>query len=145
MAQGGWSRTVIYWQSPSAIFPIMTPLPASPSHPSDEKEHSSSFPRNISAASLGSLMSPHHHSANHTHQPEPLVTDPLMGTLHTTVDADTRIDMEKNDVQVSVRGFPNESQLREFFTILILLLRLLSITAEGADPGVRYASVQIQT
>uniref|UniRef100_A0A671YDT4 Anion exchange protein n=1 Tax=Sparus aurata TaxID=8175 RepID=A0A671YDT4_SPAAU len=56
------------------------------SHPSDEKEHSSSFPRNISAASLGSLMSPHHHSANHTHQPEPLVTDPLMGTLHTTVD-----------------------------------------------------------
>lgn len=68
-----------------------------------------------------------------------------MGTLHTTVDADTRIDMEKNDVQVSVRGFPNESQLREFFTILILLLRLLSITAEGADPGVRYASVQIQT
>ncbi|XP_030254431.1 anion exchange protein 2b isoform X3 [Sparus aurata] len=69
------------------------------SHPSDEKEHSSSFPRNISAASLGSLMSPHHHSANHTHQPEPLVTDPLMGTLHTTVDADTRIDMEKNDVQ----------------------------------------------
>ncbi|KAM8730861.1 anion exchange protein 2b isoform 1-T1 [Acanthopagrus schlegelii] len=69
------------------------------SHPSDEKEHSSPFPRNISAASLGSLMSPHHHSANHTHQMEPLVTDPLMGTLHTAGDADTRIDMEKNDVQ----------------------------------------------
>ncbi|XP_073345004.1 anion exchange protein 2b isoform X2 [Pagrus major] len=69
------------------------------SHPSDEKEHSSPFPRNISAASLGSLMSPHHHSGNHTHQPEPSVTDPLMGTLHAAGDADTRIDMEKNDVQ----------------------------------------------
>uniref|UniRef100_A0A8C9YQ17 Anion exchange protein n=1 Tax=Sander lucioperca TaxID=283035 RepID=A0A8C9YQ17_SANLU len=40
------------------------------SHPSDEKEHSSPFPRNISAASLGSLIT-HHNSANHTHQPEP--------------------------------------------------------------------------
>uniref|UniRef100_A0A8C6UBQ1 Anion exchange protein n=1 Tax=Neogobius melanostomus TaxID=47308 RepID=A0A8C6UBQ1_9GOBI len=36
------------------------------SHPSDEKEHSSPFPRNISAASLGSLI-PHHHSTNHIH------------------------------------------------------------------------------
>uniref|UniRef100_A0A7N6C1U1 Anion exchange protein n=1 Tax=Anabas testudineus TaxID=64144 RepID=A0A7N6C1U1_ANATE len=51
------------------------------SHPSDEKEHGSPFPRNISAASLGSLIA-HHHSANHTHQPEPSVTDPLMGTMH---------------------------------------------------------------
>uniref|UniRef100_A0A7N6FKX1 Anion exchange protein n=1 Tax=Anabas testudineus TaxID=64144 RepID=A0A7N6FKX1_ANATE len=50
------------------------------SHPSDEKEHGSPFPRNISAASLGSLIA-HHHSANHTHQPEPSVTDPLMGTI----------------------------------------------------------------
>uniref|UniRef100_A0A9J8BB51 Anion exchange protein n=1 Tax=Cyprinus carpio carpio TaxID=630221 RepID=A0A9J8BB51_CYPCA len=33
------------------------------SHPSDEKEHSSSFPRNISAASLGSLIT-HHQSSN---------------------------------------------------------------------------------
>uniref|UniRef100_A0A7N8WPR2 Anion exchange protein n=1 Tax=Mastacembelus armatus TaxID=205130 RepID=A0A7N8WPR2_9TELE len=47
------------------------------SHPSDEKDHSSHFPRNISAASLGSLIT-HHHNANHTHQPEPSVTDPLM-------------------------------------------------------------------
>ncbi|XP_076617155.1 anion exchange protein 2b [Chaetodon auriga] len=68
------------------------------SHPSDEKEHSSPFPRNISAASLGSLIT-HHHSANHTHQPEPSVTDPLMGTVHATGEADTRIDMEKNEVQ----------------------------------------------
>uniref|UniRef100_A0A673CMT9 Anion exchange protein n=1 Tax=Sphaeramia orbicularis TaxID=375764 RepID=A0A673CMT9_9TELE len=48
------------------------------SHPSDEKDHSSPFPRNISAASLGSLIT-HHHSANHIHQLEPSVTDPLMG------------------------------------------------------------------
>ncbi|XP_042255022.1 anion exchange protein 2b isoform X2 [Thunnus maccoyii] len=68
------------------------------SHPSDEKEHSSPFPRNISAASLGSLMA-HHHSANHTHQPEPSVTDPLMGTVHAAGDTDTRIDVEKNEVQ----------------------------------------------
>ncbi|XP_029313350.1 anion exchange protein 2b isoform X2 [Cottoperca gobio] len=66
------------------------------SHPSDEKEHSSPFPRNISAASLGSLMT-HHHSANHSHQPEPSVTDPLMGTTHTAGDTETRIDMEKNE------------------------------------------------
>ncbi|XP_044031812.1 anion exchange protein 2b isoform X2 [Siniperca chuatsi] len=68
------------------------------SHPSDEKEHSSPFPRNISAASLGSLIT-HNHSANHIHQPEPSVTDPLMGTIHATVDVDTRIDMEKNELQ----------------------------------------------
>ncbi|XP_059182588.1 anion exchange protein 2b isoform X1 [Centropristis striata] len=69
------------------------------SHPSDEKEHNHSpFPRNISAASLGSLIT-HHHSANHTHQPEPSVTDPLMGTVHPVGDTETRIDMEKNEVQ----------------------------------------------
>ncbi|XP_049420756.1 anion exchange protein 2b isoform X1 [Epinephelus fuscoguttatus] len=68
------------------------------SHPSDEKEHSSPFPRNISAASLGSLIT-HHHSANHTHQPEPSVTDPLMGTIHATGDTETRIDVEKNELQ----------------------------------------------
>ncbi|XP_028288075.1 anion exchange protein 2b isoform X2 [Parambassis ranga] len=66
------------------------------SHPSDEKEHNSHFPRNISAASLGSLIA-HHHNANHTNQQEPLVTDPLMGNVHTTVDTETRIDVEKNE------------------------------------------------
>ncbi|KAM6971022.1 anion exchange protein 2b isoform 2-T2 [Tautogolabrus adspersus] len=68
------------------------------SHPSDEKEHSSPFPRNISAASLGSLMT-HNHSGNHTHQPEPSVTDPLMGTIHTLGETETRINIEKNDLQ----------------------------------------------
>lgn len=68
------------------------------SHPSDEKEHSSPFPRNISAASLGSLI-PHHHSTNHIHQSEPSVTEPLMGTGNSTGNNDTRIDMDKNDLQ----------------------------------------------
>ncbi|XP_051909773.1 anion exchange protein 2b isoform X2 [Hippocampus zosterae] len=68
------------------------------SHPSDDKEHSSPFPRNISAASLGSLMT-HHHVANHTHTPEPSVTDPLMSSAHAAGDCDTHIDVEKNDVQ----------------------------------------------
>uniref|UniRef100_A0A667ZRG8 Anion exchange protein n=1 Tax=Myripristis murdjan TaxID=586833 RepID=A0A667ZRG8_9TELE len=71
------------------------------SHPSDEKEHTSTFPRNISAASLGSLMA-HHHSANHIHQPEPSVTEPLMGSVNEKGSTDTRIDMEKNEVQVQV-------------------------------------------
>ncbi|XP_056868514.1 anion exchange protein 2b isoform X1 [Takifugu flavidus] len=68
------------------------------SHPSDEKEHSSHFPRNISAASLGSLVT-HHHNANHAHQPEPSVTDPLMGGGHAVGETDIHVDMEKNDVQ----------------------------------------------
>uniref|UniRef100_A0AAR2JPU7 Anion exchange protein n=1 Tax=Pygocentrus nattereri TaxID=42514 RepID=A0AAR2JPU7_PYGNA len=50
------------------------------SHPSDEKDHTS-FPRNISAASLGSLMA-HHHHHHHSNstggQAEPSVTQPLM-------------------------------------------------------------------
>lgn len=68
------------------------------SHPSDEKEHSSPFPRNISAASLGSLIT-HNHSGNHTHQTEPSVTDPLMGTIYVAGETETRIEMEKNEVQ----------------------------------------------
>ncbi|XP_077410262.1 anion exchange protein 2b isoform X2 [Vanacampus margaritifer] len=69
------------------------------SHPSDDKDHSSSpFPRNISAASLGSLMT-HHHTANHAHPPEPSVTDPLMSSAHAAGDFDAHIDVEKNDVQ----------------------------------------------
>uniref|UniRef100_A0AAQ6AK57 Anion exchange protein n=1 Tax=Amphiprion ocellaris TaxID=80972 RepID=A0AAQ6AK57_AMPOC len=67
------------------------------SHPNDEKEHTSHFPRNISAASLGSLIS-HHHNANHNHQPEPSVTDPLMGAVHSMMDTDTRISIEKSEM-----------------------------------------------
>ncbi|XP_014043796.1 anion exchange protein 2 [Salmo salar] len=67
------------------------------SHPSDEKEHSS-FTRNISAASLVSLMVNHQNSSNHTGQAEPSVTDPLMdggGTAGTLTDS--RIDVEKSE------------------------------------------------
>lgn len=93
-----WLHT---WSLPLFLpLTLFLPLPASPSHPSDEKEHTSPFPRNISAASLGSLIA-HHHSANHIHQPEPSVTDPLMGTMHSGGDMETRIDVEKNETQVS--------------------------------------------
>lgn len=86
----------------SLLLTLSLPFHASPSHPSDEKEHSSPFPRNISAASLGSLIT-HHHSANHIHQPEPSVTDPLMGTVHSAGDLETRIDMDKNEGGVSTK------------------------------------------
>ncbi|CAB1447376.1 unnamed protein product [Pleuronectes platessa] len=69
------------------------------SHPSDEKEHTSAFPRNISAASLAHYHHGANHGANHAHQPEPSVTDPLMGTVHAAVDTDTRINMEKHEGQ----------------------------------------------
>ncbi|KAM8967226.1 anion exchange protein 2 [Pelodytes ibericus] len=60
------------------------------SHPSDEKD--SSFSRNISAASLGSLLG--HHSTNHMAQSsEPNLTDPLMGGDPT--EHETKIDMER--------------------------------------------------
>ncbi|XP_068091353.1 anion exchange protein 2 isoform X2 [Hyperolius riggenbachi] len=61
------------------------------SHPSDEKD-SSSFSRNISAASLGSLLG--HHSTNHINQhSEPNLTDPLMGGDPS--EQETRIDVDR--------------------------------------------------
>lgn len=66
------------------------------SHPSDEKEHGS-FPRNISAASLGSLIAHHQSSSNHLTVPEPSVTEPLMGSGQDS----THIDMEKNEKESS--------------------------------------------
>lgn len=68
------------------------------SHPSDEKEHSSPFPRNISAASLGSLISHHQSSSNHLSPvPEPSVTEPLMGSTRNSQDGSLHIDIEKNE------------------------------------------------
>ncbi|XP_077349811.1 anion exchange protein 2 isoform X2 [Lithobates pipiens] len=59
------------------------------SHPSDEKD---SFSRNISTASLGSLLG--HHSTNHISQnSEPNLTDPLMGGDPS--DQETKIDIER--------------------------------------------------
>ncbi|XP_059675136.1 anion exchange protein 2 isoform X2 [Gavia stellata] len=61
------------------------------SHPSDEKDFS--FPRNISAGSLGSLLV-HHHSTNHVAEgSEPAVTEPLIAGH--AVEHDTRIDVER--------------------------------------------------
>lgn len=106
------------WSLPLLLlFNLSLPASASPSHPSDEKEHSSHFPRNISAASLGSLIA-HHHSANHTNQTEPSVTDPLMGTVRGTGDTDTHIDMEKNEVQVSL-SLQSLQNITGIFVILI--------------------------
>uniref|UniRef100_A0A8C5I1A6 Anion exchange protein n=1 Tax=Gouania willdenowi TaxID=441366 RepID=A0A8C5I1A6_GOUWI len=69
------------------------------SHPSDEKEHTSHFPRNMSAASLGSLI-PHHHNANHTHMPEPSVTDPLMGTKEPSLGAGMHRSKSKHELKL---------------------------------------------
>ncbi|NWI87375.1 B3A2 protein, partial [Pitta sordida] len=61
------------------------------SHPSDEKEFS--FPRNISAGSLGSLLV-HHHSTNHVAEgAEPAVTEPLIAGH--AAEHDTRVDVER--------------------------------------------------
>ncbi|XP_029443090.1 anion exchange protein 2 [Rhinatrema bivittatum] len=61
------------------------------SHPCDEKE--SSFSRNISASSLGSLLI-HHHSSNHMSQSsEPNLTEPLMSS--NASEQETRIDVER--------------------------------------------------
>ncbi|NWV42444.1 B3A2 protein, partial [Grantiella picta] len=61
------------------------------SHPSDEKEFS--FPRNISAGSLGSLLV-HHHSTNHVAEgSEPAVTEPLIAGH--AAEHDTRVDVER--------------------------------------------------
>uniref|UniRef100_A0AAR2JMC5 Anion exchange protein n=1 Tax=Pygocentrus nattereri TaxID=42514 RepID=A0AAR2JMC5_PYGNA len=65
------------------------------SHPTDGKEHSS-FNRNISAASLASLMV-HHNSNNHIAPPEPSATDPLIAGTGDS-DSQTRVDIEKNEV-----------------------------------------------
>ncbi|KAM8823217.1 anion exchange protein 2b isoform 3-T5 [Spinachia spinachia] len=95
------------------------------SHPSDEKEHSSPFPRNISAASLGSLIT-HHPSANHGHHMEPSVTDPLMGAAGET---ETRIDVEKNEAQKeTVSGMLRSKSKHE--------LKLLEKIPENAEATV---------
>ncbi|NXW52556.1 B3A2 protein, partial [Nyctiprogne leucopyga] len=61
------------------------------SHPSDEKDFS--FPRNISAGSLGSLLV-HHHSTNHVAEGgEPAVTEPLIAGH--AAEHDTRVDVER--------------------------------------------------
>ncbi|XP_057680532.1 anion exchange protein 2b isoform X1 [Corythoichthys intestinalis] len=85
------------------------------SHPSDDKEqHSSPFPRNISAGSLGSLM-PHHHTSNHA---EPSVTDPLMSTAHAAGDGETRIDVEKNEKEANISSGMHRSKSKHELKLL---------------------------
>ncbi|XP_016358342.1 anion exchange protein 2-like [Sinocyclocheilus anshuiensis] len=64
------------------------------SHPSDGKEHSL-FNRNISATSLGSLIS-HYHSSNHIAASEPPATDPLIGGLR-NFESRSSVDFDKNE------------------------------------------------
>uniref|UniRef100_A0A672LUI5 Anion exchange protein n=1 Tax=Sinocyclocheilus grahami TaxID=75366 RepID=A0A672LUI5_SINGR len=64
------------------------------SHPSDGKEHSL-FKRNISATSLGSLIS-HYHSSNHIAAPEPPATDPLIGGLR-NFESRISVDSDRNE------------------------------------------------
>ncbi|XP_018613266.1 anion exchange protein 2a isoform X1 [Scleropages formosus] len=96
------------------------------SHPSDEKEHT--FPRNISASSLGSLMV-HHHSSNHIAQPEPCVTEPLMGGLTASSENDARIDIDKNEKEATpVLGMHRSKSKHE--------LKLLEKIPENAEATV---------
>ncbi|XP_062415114.1 anion exchange protein 2b isoform X2 [Pungitius pungitius] len=98
------------------------------SHPSDEKEHSSPFPRNISAASLGSLIT-HHHGANHGNHLDPSVTDPLMGAVHAAGETETRVDIEKNEAQKeTVSGMHRSKSKHE--------LKLLEKIPENAEATV---------
>lgn len=85
-----------------AIGPPRTALALSRSHPSDEKEFS--FPRNISAGSLGSLLV-HHHSTNHVAEgSEPAVTEPLIAGH--AGEHDTRVDVEREVGAVAPQPCP---------------------------------------
>uniref|UniRef100_H3AAS5 Anion exchange protein n=1 Tax=Latimeria chalumnae TaxID=7897 RepID=H3AAS5_LATCH len=80
------------------------------SHPSDEKEFT--FPRNLSAASLGNLLV--HHSSNHSvPSAEPCVTDPLMSGSPS--EQDTKIDVEKKEkvpIPVSIQRSRSKHELK---------------------------------
>ncbi|XP_026062049.1 anion exchange protein 2a isoform X1 [Carassius auratus] len=69
-------------------------------HPSDGKEHSL-FKRNISATSLGSLIS-HYHSSNHIATPEPPATDPLIGGLR---NFESRISVDSDRIEKDTAQF----------------------------------------
>uniref|UniRef100_A0A8C1YAE7 Anion exchange protein n=1 Tax=Cyprinus carpio TaxID=7962 RepID=A0A8C1YAE7_CYPCA len=72
------------------------------SHPSDGKEHSL-FKRNISATSLGSLIS-HYHSSNHIAAPEAPATDPLIGGLR-NFESRMSVDSDRNEVLYTPQFF----------------------------------------
>ncbi|OCT73621.1 anion exchange protein 2 [Xenopus laevis] len=94
------------------------------SHPSDEKD--SSFSRNISAASLGSLLG--HHSTNHVSQhSEPNLTDPLMGG--DPGNQETKIDTERERESIpSLHSIQRSKSKHE--------LKLLEKIPENAEASV---------
>ncbi|XP_030300139.1 anion exchange protein 2 isoform X1 [Calypte anna] len=61
------------------------------SHPSDEKDFS--FPRNISAGSLGSLLAPHHGTNHVAEGSELAVTEPLIAGH--TAELEARVEVER--------------------------------------------------
>uniref|UniRef100_A0A672IY74 Anion exchange protein n=1 Tax=Salarias fasciatus TaxID=181472 RepID=A0A672IY74_SALFA len=81
------------------------------------------------------LLISHHHNANHTHQPEPSVTDPLMGTVLSTGDADTRIDLEKNDVQVSRGPQSFQTQFSSSFRSCVCVSVVCCFQQKEPTPG----------
>uniref|UniRef100_A0AAY5ENX0 Anion exchange protein n=1 Tax=Electrophorus electricus TaxID=8005 RepID=A0AAY5ENX0_ELEEL len=91
------------------------------SHPSDEKEHAS-FPRNISAVSLASLMAhhPHHHSSssNHLSQPETSVTEPLMGSPTPKADTILHTETEKNEAKTAPASGMHKSKSKHELKLL---------------------------
>ncbi|XP_035381894.1 anion exchange protein 2b isoform X2 [Electrophorus electricus] len=91
------------------------------SHPSDEKEHAS-FPRNISAVSLASLMAhhPHHHSSssNHLSQPETSVTEPLMGSPTPKADTILHTETEKNEKETAPASGMHKSKSKHELKLL---------------------------
>ncbi|XP_076829775.1 anion exchange protein 2a isoform X1 [Brachyhypopomus gauderio] len=94
------------------------------SHPSDGREHSS-FHRNVSAASLGSLIT-NHHSNHHSAPPEPTATDPLMSGAS---ESDIRVDIEKHEKEgPSVLGLHKSKSKHE--------LKLLEKIPENAEATV---------
>uniref|UniRef100_A0A8C5Q0M9 Anion exchange protein n=1 Tax=Leptobrachium leishanense TaxID=445787 RepID=A0A8C5Q0M9_9ANUR len=94
------------------------------SHPNDEKD--SSFSRNISAASLASLLG--HHSTNHVSQnSEPNLTDPLMGG--DPAEQETKIDMERE--RESVPSLPSIQRSKSKHE-----LKLLEKIPENAEASV---------
>uniref|UniRef100_UPI00398EFF5A anion exchange protein 2-like isoform X2 n=1 Tax=Pristiophorus japonicus TaxID=55135 RepID=UPI00398EFF5A len=83
------------------------------SHPNKEKDFS--FSRNMSTASLGSLM-PHHHSQNHiAPTSEPSVTQPLMGD---NLDAETKVIVDSAEKECPLSAEMTRSRSKHELKLL---------------------------
>lgn len=84
--QGRRTKSPPAYLALAPLLPLLTfTFPLSTSHPSDEKEFS--FPRNISAGSLGSLLGHHHAQGTES---DPHVTEPLIGGV-----PETRLEVDR--------------------------------------------------